>query len=90
MKKPEIIAAINRKVDGTNYDIWIIGLTHDLAESKKFWAGAGIVPITHWKDWQAESLTDAQEIETYFVGKGTKSGTGRNLSSRRPVYVYIF
>jgi len=38
--KTTIIAAINAKV-GTGYSAWRIGLTHDLADRKKFWGGNG-------------------------------------------------
>ena len=43
-----------------------------------------------WRNWTADSLSDAQDIESYFIDKGMKGGTGGDLSSYRAVYVYIF
>jgi hypothetical protein len=68
-----------------------IGLTHDLAERKSYWKDTEKQNVDYWKDWQADSLSDAQEIETYFIQtKGMKGGEGGNLSARKTVFVYVF
>jgi hypothetical protein len=90
MKKTDIIAAIDAKVGSTQYSIWRIGLTHDLAERKKYWSETEKQDITHWSDWQADSLSDAQDIESYFINKGMKGGVGGDLSPHKTVYVYVF
>jgi hypothetical protein len=89
--KASIIAAIQSKV-GSHYSIYRIGLTHDLAERKAYWKDTKQENITHWSDWTADSLSDAQDIEAYFIaqGKGMKGGTGGNLSAYKTVYVYVF
>jgi hypothetical protein len=46
--------------------------------------------VSHWAAWEADSLSDAQDIEKYFINKGMKGGTGGNLDSRYKTYVYIF
>jgi hypothetical protein len=87
--KASIIAAINSKV-GTNYAAWRIGLTHDLAERKKFWGETERQNTSHWTAWEADCLSDAQDIESQFINNGMKGGTGGNLESRYKAYAYIF
>jgi predicted GIY-YIG superfamily endonuclease len=82
------MAIINR-VGSSNYSIWTIGLTHDPAERKQQHENEG-KSTTYWQQWTADSLSDAQDIESYFINeKGMKGGTGGDLSSRRVVFVYI-
>jgi len=88
MNKATIMLAINSKV-GKNYSFYRIGLTHDPVERKKQWADEG-ENVKYWKQWQADSLSDAQEIEIHFINKGMKGGAGGDLSSRKTVYVYVF
>lgn len=80
------MAAINAKVLTPSY--YRIGLTHDLLERKAYWAAQETVK--YWADWTADSLADAQDIESHFINKGMKGGTGGNLSSNKTVYVYVF
>jgi len=88
--KSSIIAAINIKVGNSGFTIWRVGLTHDLAERKKYWRDTKGESVTHWSDWTTESLADAQDIESSFINKGMKGGTGGDLSARSTVYVYVF
>jgi hypothetical protein len=85
----DLVAAINSKV-GTNYAIWRIGLTHDPAESKRYWGETARHTTAFWSHWQADSLSNAQATESHFIGKGMKGGTGGDLSPDRAVYVYVF
>lgn len=89
-RKADIIAAIQHKTGTTNLGIWRIGLTHDLDERKAYWKNTEKETVTYWSDWIADSLSDAQDIEAYFIDKGMKGGTGGDLSSRKTVYVYVF
>ena len=89
--KAAIMAAINTKVGVSKYSSWRIGLTHDLAERKAHWKDTKKKDVTCWVAWQADSLSDAQDIETYFIQtKGMDGGEGGNLSANKTVYVYIF
>ncbi len=88
--KASIVAAINAKIGGTSYNIWRIGLTHDAVERKQYWRDTEKQPTTHWSQWTADSLSDAQDIESHFINKGMKGGTGGDLSARRTVQVYVF
>ncbi len=88
--KASIIAAIQSKVGSTQYGIWRIGVTHDLAERKRYWGDTQKQDITHWSDWTADSLSDAQDIESHFINKGMRGGTGGDLSAYKTVYIYIF
>jgi hypothetical protein len=89
MKKESIKAAIVAKVGSTKYSIWRIGLTHDPAKRKQEWKDEG-ASVTSWAHWQADSLSDAQEIEAHFIKKGMKGGSGGDLSAYKAVYVYVF
>ncbi len=88
--KASIISAINAKVGTTKYDIWRIGLTHDPAERKHHWTETEKQSTASWSQWQADSLSDAQDIESYFITLGMKGGTGGDLSAWRTTYVYVF
>ena len=88
--KSGIIAAINSKVGTTALSAWRIGLTHDPAERKKYWEETENQNVTHWSAWEADSLLDAQAIESHFIDKGMKGGVGGDLSAIYTVHVYIF
>lgn len=88
--KSGIIAAINSKVRNTALSAWRIGLTHDLAERKKYWRDTENQAVSHWLAWEADSLSDAQAIESHFINKDMKGGAGGDLSAQKTVYVYIF
>jgi hypothetical protein len=84
------MAAINAKIGDTKYSIWRIGLTHDLVERKAYWRDTENENVKYWSDWTADSLSNAQDIESHFINKGMKGGTGGDLSARRTTYVYVF
>ena len=88
--KSTIVSAIGTKIGTSSPNIWRIGLTHDLADRKKHWKDVEKQDISHWSDWQADTLSDAQAIEAHFIGKGMKGGTGGDLSSYKTTYVYVF
>jgi hypothetical protein len=91
MTKDSIIQAINTRVGRSDFNAWRIGLTHDLGERKTYWKDTEHQDVFHWTQWTADSLADAQEIESCFSnGKGMKGGTGGDLSPSKTVYVYIF
>ncbi len=88
--KVVIVSAITLKVSRTPHRYWRIGLTQDLTERKKYWSETKKEDVKHWSDWQADSLSDAQEIESYFINKGMQGGTGGDLSTQSTTYVYVF
>ena len=91
MTKDSIIQAINTRMGRSDFNAWRIGLTHDLVECKTYWKDAEHQDVFHWTQWTADSLADAQEIESYFInGKGMKGETGDELSPSKTIYVYIF
>jgi hypothetical protein len=83
--KNAIIEAIKDKVGSTKYSSWRVGLTHDPKQRKADWNNPG-----SWSLWTADSLSDAQDIESFFIKKGMQGGTGGDLSSRSTTYVYLF
>lgn len=93
MDKNSIIKAIITRIESSeivNYSLWTIGITHNPAERKLQHEADG-KSTEYWKQWAADSLSDAQDIESYFINtKGMNGGTGGNLSEHKTVYVYIF
>jgi len=93
MKKRDITDAIVSRVESsktTDYSIWRIGLTHDTDDRKQQHENERL-NTEYWKQWQADSLSDAEQIESYFINeKGMKGGTGGDLDARKTIYVYIF
>lgn len=93
MKKQNIIGAIEYRIENSktvDYSKWQIGLTHNPEERKQEHKNEGL-NTKYWKQWEADSLSDAGEIESYFINKkGMKGGTGGNLNRHKTVYVYIF
>jgi hypothetical protein len=87
--KSSLVSAINSKTAGRIYSSWRIGLTHDPAARRAYWRDQGY-SVTYWSDWKVDSLSDAQDIEAHFIGKGMKAGTGGDLSSGQAIYVYVF
>ena len=93
MDKNSIKQAIVNRVESSksgDYSAWTIGLTHDTDERKQQhedeWNSTN-----YWKQWVADSLSDAEDIESHFISeKSMKGGTGGNLSAHKEVYVYIF
>jgi hypothetical protein len=89
--KATIKLEIEKRVSTTSYSAWRIGLTHDLADRKTYWRDTMKENVGSWTAWQADSLSDAQDLENHFINtKKMKGGTGGDLSSRKTVYVYIF
>ena len=92
MTKASIVAAIEARRGTIGYSAWRIGLTHDPEERKKYWSETEKENVALWSQWQTDSLSEAQAIESYFVNdKKMKGGTGgADLSSYKTVYVYVF
>lgn len=93
MDKKSLKQAIATRVDDSKtvkYSSWTIGLTHDASARKQQHKDDG-KETKYWKQWTADSLSDAEDIESHFINdKGMKGGTGGNLSASKTVYVYIF
>ena len=93
MDKTSIKKAIIKRVESSkevDYSAWTIGLTHGPMERKQQHESEG-KSTEHWTQWVADSLSDAQDAEAYFIHtKGMKGDTGGNLSARKTVCVYVF
>jgi hypothetical protein len=88
MATKEVIKKEIESHTGTSFSSWRIGITEDWEKRKKEWKDAG-QNVTYWYHWQAASSTDAKDIESYYLGKNMKGGSGGQITSRT-VYVYIF
>ena len=93
MNKYLIADAIIKRVNAArqvDFSLWRIGITNDISRRAAEHKDEG-ENIKYGLYWQAESLVDAQEIESYFINAmGMKGGTGGNLDPKKPAYVYIF
>jgi hypothetical protein len=90
MDKSEIVSAIRSKTMTTKYKTWRIGITHDLFERKKYWGETEKQDVRRWTDWRADSLSDAQDIEAYFIELGMTGGVGGKMTPDKIAYIYIF
>lgn len=95
MNESEINKAIATRVgnskhpDGRDPKMWRVGITNNLADSKKRHECEGR-SIANWKDWNADSKKVAEDVERYWIHeKGMNGGTGGNVDGSKPVYVYI-
>jgi len=85
MQKSTVIADIDQRVmraKTKDYGIWTIGITNDPERRK----GEHDNP-KYWQHWDADSESDARDIEKHFLDKGMKGDTGGGMN---PDYVYIF
>ncbi len=88
-----IIAAIILRVNemNTNCTSWRIGLSNDPDRSKAFWKEVERENVDSWTQWEAVSMSDPRDIESYFVNEKRMEGvTDEILSPGKPVFVYIF
>jgi hypothetical protein len=92
VEKVAIIATINgmRSMPGEPkpYTAWRIGITNDPDGCKKEWAKTE--EVYAWGQYPADSLEDAQAIESHFIDKKMKRATSSPPSGSSAVYVYIF
>jgi hypothetical protein len=85
MDESELKAAIEKKVVKT-YSIWTIGITDDPERRKKEHEDEG-KSVAYWSHWKADTEAIARAVETYFIDKGMKGGTGGPSHGE---YVYVF
>jgi hypothetical protein len=85
MKKEDIKNEI-KKIVGKNYTNWTIGITDNPAQRKEQHINDG-KKIGSWHQWKTDSEKDGREIESYFLEKRMKGGTGGDTGAE---YVYIF
>ena len=88
--KATIVSEITSHTKAYSASLWRIRLTHDPVKRKKYWGETEGKLVGLWKQWQADSLSDAQDIEAAFIARGMKGGTGGDLSRNKTVYVYVF
>ena len=77
----QIKSAIESVVNG-KYSLWTIGVTDDHDKRKEEHDNP-----KHWHQWDADTEQEARNVESYFIDKDMKGGTG-GLGSAD--YVYIF
>lgn len=90
MEKSDIVDEIDFTVGATTYNVWRIGLAHEMSLLKKQLSERAKDAVNYWSVWATESPADAQEIESRYIGLGMKGGVRGALSSDGMVYVYIY
>ena len=80
MNEDEIKRAIERLT--YRYSEWTIGITEDPETRRRSHRNP-----KGWSQWRANTETVARRIESYYLVKGMKGGTG---GGDHPTYVYIF
>lgn len=91
MHKYQIVLAIMRIVEvfGGEYSRWRIGITSNLPRRYREHAERGRNLLRNLV-WQANSLEDARDIESFFINHmGMAGGTGGDIEEGKPVFVYI-
>lgn len=95
MNEECIITEINDRLKQSNndrgrkYGIWTVGITTRPTERRKEHSDDGH-SVMNWKQWLADGLNTAQNVENHFKKKGMKGGTGGDVDPNKSVYVYIF
>ncbi len=84
MNESELIGAI--QVGITNFNLWTVGITEDTERRKAEHKSKG-ENIDSWREWRADTETIARNVESYFLKKGMKGGSG---GVGHPTFVYIF
>ena len=87
--RPTIALEIEAMVGG-NFHAWSIGITNDPIQRKKHLRDAMKRDVSHWQQWRADSLSDAQAIERSNVANGMPSESDSMATDSFPAYVYIF
>ncbi len=77
----EIKQEIERIVNG-KYSLWTIGVTDDPSRRRQEHGNP-----KYWHQWDADTEQQARNVESYFLNKGMKGGTG---GMGKADYVYIF
>lgn len=90
MQIRDIETSILSKIFGSDLRKWRIGLTNDLRVRYEHWRETENQELLNWDAWEADSLSDAQTVESHFIREGMKGGTGGNLSASLPTFVYVF
>ena len=87
--KQRIINEIVQRVSTSSFGHWRIGITDDQAKRREEWKAEG-ENVDHWAWWQADSSTDAKDIENYFVNEKKMTGGTEGDLSHHTTQVYIF
>jgi hypothetical protein len=85
MKSSEIISEIEEIVKsqtGGIYSKWMIGRTNNLEDSKTQRGEPN-----RWREWDTNSVDDAEKAESYFVDKGMRQDSKSHSGAD---FVYVF
>ncbi len=70
-------------------DSWYVGITND-TKRRKGEHRVNVLGLKYWKTFDAETMENANEIESYFSKKGTINLPSKNGANSFSKYVYVF
>lgn len=68
---------------------WYVGITNSL-NRRKAEHKISTLEIKFWKTFDAESMENANSIESYFSNKGTSNRPSKNGAKEDSKFVYVF
>jgi hypothetical protein len=86
MNYRELIAAVNKRVGPTPFNLWTIGMTDD-SDKRRQQLIDERTDCSCWRDWEADSEKVATSILEHFQNKGMKSEVNGTKKSK---YIYSY
>jgi len=86
MSYDDIIYAIDRKISGSSYSSWTIGVTDDPYKRRDEHENDG-EDVTHWTHYPTDNEDVGRNVEKHYINLGLKGGTGGGGNAG---YVYVF
>lgn len=80
----------NRSDFYVNYKNWYVGITNNVNLRKAQHQKGKNIPALHFKSWNAETKSNAIEIEKYFHNLGMKDKSSVGGARDSTTYVYVF
>tara|TARA_R110002049_G_C8951256_1_gene545910 strand:- start:41 stop:403 length:363 start_codon:yes stop_codon:yes gene_type:complete len=68
---------------------WYVGITND-TNRRKAEHRINVLGLKYWRTFDAETMENANEIESYFSKKGTINRPSKNGANRFSKFVYVF
>jgi predicted GIY-YIG superfamily endonuclease len=68
---------------------WYVGITND-TNRRKYEHRINVLGLKYWRTFDAETMENANEIESHFSQKGTMNRPSKNGANRYSRFVYVF
>ena len=89
--KSQITLHIRKSMGSNNPHLnkWYVGITNS-TDRRKAEHRINVLGIKFWKAYDAESMKNANEVESYFSEKGTSNRPSKNGAIKSSKFVYVF